>query len=248
MARRPVTPALPEGTRHAHLCQNRYAATGAETGHGHGHAGALCESAARRGGPLVRSPLDEHGRHALVCKVGGVAVRRHNVVRDYLGYALRPLVAGVAWERLVPEYATPANGDARLDLVVTDVAHGAALDVCVFYPLQPSGRATYGHSTHEQRKHRTYPQTAAGRRTGAPPMIPIVVSTFGVVSSTAASWLQGVEESACLKGRPFFPEPAGPQSLCQLVSLVTILESAQIVLSAHSQGGFDLGVVSTEGA
>ena len=72
---------------------------------------------------------------------------------------------------------------------------------------------------------------------------------FGVLSSTAVSWLQDVEESASLKGWPFYAEPAGPQSLCQLVSLVTILESAQIVLSAHSQGSdFDLGVVSTDGA
>ena len=182
-------------------------------------------------------------------KVGGVAVRRHNIIRDYLGFALRPLVAGVAWERHIPEYAAQANADARLDLVVTDVTHGAALDVCVFYPIQPNGRGTYGHNTHETRKYKTYPQTATGRRTGAPPMVPVVASTFGVLNSTAVSWLQGVEESASLKGRPFYAEPAGPQSLSQLVSLVTILEAAQIVLTAHSQGGdFDLGVVSTDGA
>ena len=49
-------------------------------------------------------------------------------------------------------------------------------------------------------------------------------------------FLDAVEASAAVKGKPFFCEPAGPASLCQLVQLVTILEVAQIVLWAHSQG------------
>ena len=64
----------------------------------------------------------------------------------------------------------------------------------------------------------------------------VVVSTFGVIGSTAVGWLERVEESASLKGRPFLAEPAGPKCLCELVSLVTVLEAAQIVLSGHSQG------------
>ena len=148
----------------------------------------------------------------------------------------------------MPDYATPANGDARLDLVVTDAVHGAALDIVVFHPIKPDGRGTYGHGGHEDRKYATYPQTCEGRRTGAPPMIPVVVSTFGVISSTAVGWLDGVEETASLKGRPYFQEPAGPRSLCQLVSLVTILEAAQIVLTGHSQGGPGAQPVANAGA
>ena len=123
-----------------------------------------------------------------------------------------------------------------LDLLVTDTVHGAALDIVVFHPVQPSGRGVYLHRTHEAEKYRTYPQTVAGRRTGAPPMIPVVVSTFGVLNEVAVSYLEAVEGSAVLKGKPFFSEPAGPASLCQLVSLVAILEVAQIVMAAHSQG------------
>jgi len=48
---------------------------------------------------------------------------------------------------------------------------------------------------------------------------------------------EAVEESARAKGKPFVAEPAGPQSLCQLVSLSAILEVATIVLLAHTQGG-----------
>ena len=67
-------------------------------------------------------------------------------------------------------------------------------------------------------------------------MIPVVVSIFGVVNSTAVSWLDEVGKSASLKGKPFLREPAGPQCLFKLVSLVAILEAAHIVLTAHSQG------------
>ena len=62
-------------------------------------------------------------------------------------------------------------------------------------------------------------------------------SSGGSSSSSVRTrlWLGRVEETASLKGRPFLAEPAGPRSLCQLVSLVAILEAAHIVLSAHSQ-------------
>lgn len=101
-------------------------------------------------------------------------------------------------------------------------------------PIQPNGRATHGYKVDEDRKCKTYPQTIASRRFGTPPLIPIAVSIFGVVSSTAVGSLEGVETSACLKGLPFFAEPTGPQSLCELGSLISIIESSHIVLSTHS--------------
>lgn len=74
-------------------------------------------------------------------------------------------------------------------------------DIVVFYPVQPSGRGVYLHGTHEERKYKTYPQTVAGRRIGAPPRIPLVVSTFGVLNELAVSYLDAVDGSAVLKGR-----------------------------------------------
>ena len=62
------------------------------------------------------------------------------------------------------------------------------------------------------------------------------MSTFGVINGTALDYFARVEESAAAKGMPFVPERAGPKSLCQLASLVTILEVASIVVSAHTQG------------
>ena len=62
-----------------------------------------------------------------------------------------------------------------------------------------------------------------------------VALTF-FVGLFAVSYLDAVEGSAVVKGKPYFSEPAGPASLCQLVSLVTVLEVAQIVMAAHSQG------------
>ena len=79
-------------------------------------------------------------------------------------------------------------------------------------------------------------------------MLPVVVSIFGVISSTAVGWLDGVEETASLKGRPYLQEPGGPRTLCQLVSLVTILEAAQIVLTGPSQGGLGAQLVANAGS
>ena len=69
------------------------------------------------------------------------------------------------------------------------------------------------------------------------PLIPVVVSTFGVLNAAAVTYLEAVEDSARAKGRPYVADPAGPQSLCQLVSLAAILDVATIVLLAHTQGG-----------
>jgi len=230
----PIQPALPDGARISTLCQSKYAVDGQVMGRGHGVRGTLCKT--KTNGVEQRSVLDPHGRHAIVCKTGGVAVGRHNLVRDFVGYALRSLVSGVAWEKFVVDIQRIDHANAKLDLVVTDAAHAAVLDMVVFHPIQPNGRSTYGHKAHENRKYATYNQTEEGRRRSTRPLIPVVVSTFGVINGTALDYFARVEESAAAKGMPFVPERAGPKSLCQLASLVTILEVASIVVSAHTQG------------
>jgi len=230
-----VVPAIPEGDQMAVKCQNVYAVSGEDVGHGHGTRGETCKSKARRGGPLEQTPLDRRGRHAATCKVGGMAIRKHNGVRDVLGYALKPLVSAVSWERAMPEIQrTDGGGEARLDLRVTDPANAAMLDVVVFWPLQKCGAKTYKHRAHERAKYVRYPTTRDGRRLTAVPLIPVVVSAFGCLNETAQAYLMQVEASARVKQRALYHEPAGPRSLSELVSLMAILETAAIVASAHS--------------
>ena len=228
----PVGPAIPaEGVVLPTECQNRYAAEGQTMGRGHGVRGRKCHT--KVNGQLRPTQLDGKGRHAITCKVGGIAVMRHNMVRDYLGFAMRSLVAGVAWEKAVPDFLT--DQEARLDLVVSDVAHSAVLDIVVFHPIQPNGTRVYHHQRHEDGKYAKYPQSKDGRRSCTRPLVPVVVSTFGQLNAVASEYFAVVEETARVKGKPFVAELAGPQSLAQLVSLVAILEVANIVLDAHSQ-------------
>ena len=171
----------------------------------------------------------------MVCKVGGAAVGRHNYVRDALGFALRPLVSSVRWEKLVAEIQRENLEDARLDLIICDPVHGALLDIVVFHPLKANGTGVYSASVHESAKYSKYRQSQDGRRVLSKPLIPVVVSTFGRINDTAVSYLDAVEGSAQLKDILFYASPQGPQSLCELLSLVTILEVADIVLSTHTQ-------------
>ena len=79
--------------------------------------------------------------------------------------------------------------------------------------------------------------TEAGRAKARQSTASTTKHASGRLNRCTSNRRAGVQETASLKGRPFLSEPAGPRSLCQLVSLVTVLEAAQIVLSAHSQGG-----------
>ena len=67
------------------------------------------------------------------------------------------------------------------------------------------------------------------------PLIPVVVSTFGVLNELSSSYLADVEKTARARGKPFLPRVGGPRSLEQLVSLSGILEAAAIVVDSHSQ-------------
>ena len=161
---------------------------------------------------------------------------RHDYIRDVLGTALRRLVAGVRWERYVSGLTRVDGAEkSRLDLVVSDPEHAALLDMVVFYPLQPDGVKTHAHRVHERAKYDRYRPTRDGRRQLAVPLLPVVVSTFGVLNAAALDWLTQVQETARQRGRPYAPEPGGPRSLEQLVALSTILEAASIACDAHSQ-------------
>ena len=64
--------------------------------------------------------FDEKGHHLCCCKLGGNTVARHNLVRDAVGLALRALLSGVFWERVVPEIENTdprSNGITKLDIV-----------------------------------------------------------------------------------------------------------------------------------
>jgi len=111
---------------------------------------------------------------------------------------------------------------SRLDLVVADAEHAAMLDLVVFYPLQDCGLRQYTHRSHESVKYKRYRPTLDGRRQHTKPLIPVVVSVFGVVNKTAGEYLAQVEASARARGRPVVPDICGPRSLGELVSQTAI--------------------------
>ena len=233
-----VRPAVPDGDDCARTCQNRYVVSHADGTRSVGGTCRSCPGGKRRGrqADRVPTPLDSKGRHALVCKVGGGAVARHDYIRDALGAALRHLVSGVRWERYIADLVRVDGADkSRLDLVVRDPEHSAMIDVVVFYPIQPCGRKLYQHRVHERAKFDRYQPTRDGRRQHAVPLVPAVVSCFGVLNETCATYLGGVERTARGRGKPFVPRTGGPRSLDELVSLMAILEAASIVTDVYSQ-------------
>jgi len=165
-----VVPAIPDSDDCAVCCQNRYVVTNAD---GVRAVGETCKSrrGSRRCGnqtALAPTVLDRKGRHALVCKVGGVAVARHNYIRDVLGGALRPLVSGVRWERYLPDIVRADGAEkSRLDLVIRDPEHVGMLDVVVFHPLQRCVTKAYRHLDHERAKYDRLPLPTAPRRPAA---------------------------------------------------------------------------------
>lgn len=180
-----VTAAMPDAADCAKCCQNRYVVANPD---GTRRLGGTCRSkpgGRRRGNQagFEPTPLDAKGLHALVCKVGSAAVLRHSYIRDVLRGALRPLVSGVWWERYLPDIVRAAGADkSRLDLVVRDPVHAGMLDVVVVFPLQPCGTRVYRHVDHEHTKFLRYQLRRDGRRQHALPLIPVVVSTFGVLN------------------------------------------------------------------
>ena len=109
------------------------------------------------------------------------------------------------------------------------------LEVVVFYPLQPGGLKAYRHFDHERVKFGRYQPRRDGRRQHVLPLIPVVVSTLGVVNDACVEYLSGIEQTARARGKPFVPTVGGPRSLEQLVSLMGILEAASIITDSHSQ-------------
>jgi hypothetical protein len=210
-------PAIPDIGDMSTVCGNVGAATGER-------AGERCPAA-----------LGADGRHALTCKLGGAVMVRHNLLRDGLGHALRALVTGVWWERVVPELQRKDGKEARLDLVVEDHHACGLLDVVVFYPLRPDGVSVYKHLGHENRKADTYPVTQDGRRLTNVPLVPIVVNVFGKLNQTATTYLETVEQVATQRGRPFRAAPGGPRSLAGVVAVLAVMTSARIVRHAFSR-------------
>ena len=78
-------------------------------------------------------------------------------------------------------------------------------------------------------------QRFRGPTLNALPLLPVVVSVFGVLNAAAVEWLGLVQATARQRGRPFMPDPGGPRDLQALVAHATILEAAAIVAEAHSQ-------------
>lgn len=84
-------------------------------------------------------------------------------------------------------------------------------------------------------KYDRYQPIRDGRRQHAVPLVPAVVSVFGVLNDACSLYLAGVEQTACDRGKPFVPRMGGPRSLVELVSLMAILEAASIVTDMYSQ-------------
>jgi len=98
-------------------------------------------------------------RSARFCKVAGIVIARHSALRDAVWHALKCILTGVWWERVVPDIVRDDGEEARLDIVVEDPCAGALLDFVVFFPIRPNGKARYKHRGHVQRKHTDYPMT-----------------------------------------------------------------------------------------
>ena len=69
----------------------------------------------------------------------------------------------------------------------------------------------------------------------ATPLVPVVVSTFGRVNQVALDYFDAIHLAAHAKGHGFLPEPAGPSSLGELISLIAILRVDSLACVAHSQ-------------
>ena len=84
-------------------------------------------------------------------------------------------------------------------------------------------------------KFNRYQPRRDGRRQHVLPLIPVVVSIFGVLNELSSTYLSDIENTARARGKPFLPRVGGPRSLEQLVSLSGILEAAAIVVDSYSQ-------------
>ena len=109
------------------------------------------------------------------------------------------------------------------------------LDIVVFYPLQPCGTKVYRHGGHEREKFKRYQPSRDGRRQHVLPLVPVVVSTFGVLNEMCSEYLSANEQTARTRGKPFVPSVGGPRNLEQLACLIGVLEAASIVADSHSQ-------------
>ena len=172
---------------------------------------------------------------------------RHNLWRDDMGHALRPLVSHVWWERTCPDVAATDGDEARLDLVVADPLTGALLDFVVFYPIQKNGKDVYKHKTHEKKKYEKYPmRDGEGRRITNHKVIPVVANVFGQLNDTAREYFDLVESVAKMRGRPYRPHAGGPRTLAGLASLSVILTAAQLVRQAYSRRRAELTATASE--
>lgn len=181
-------------------------------------------------------PLDRTGRHAMICNCGGKHVIRHNLLRDFVGHALRRLVSGVWWETAVAEIERENGEEARLDLIVEDPVAPAYLDFVVVFPLAIDGQSVQcSVATAEGTKFGKYPVTRDGRRLTNVPLVPFAVNVLGQLGNSAQEYLSSVERAAKAISRPYRPPPGQPPTIAALATLVTVLEVAHIVYRCHTK-------------
>ena len=151
--------------------------------------------------------MDGDGFHALVCRVGGLVIRRHHTIRDVLawigraaGYTSSTEVYEPAWTRA----RTNEHGEVEVEQARLDNRFGGPPsdplvygDVVVTHPegsaylhaaADSDGAAAAGAA---DGKHRRYPAWAlpGGR------LVPFSVEAFGRWGSEALDWLRGAVDA-----------------------------------------------------
>lgn len=118
------------------------------------------------------------GRHALVCKVGGGAVVRHNAVRDVVASWLRDCGFKASIQPCVPHWDTEQERarldvgyvDQRGDLVHLDVSLiAAATTIAAEGPARQLGLPSSTAATPGRALCRSFWMFAAGRPPARPP-------------------------------------------------------------------------------
>ena len=139
-----------------------------------------------------RHALDPKGVHALTCKIGGCTNTVHNAVADVIHEACKAAGYSARREQVIPELATEAVKEPRLDVEAWGVAgHGRLLlDITVRNERAERYRGNHATSRAEREKSTKYPAKGGVQATG------IAVSVQGRHGPQLAELLDGLADLA----------------------------------------------------
>ena len=147
-------------------------------------ASPTCQNTIQGGRCCSCDCLDDHGHHALTCRLGGGVQTRHNRIRDELRDWLKAQGVGASTEQAVPAWDTPRER-AVLDVAYMDSVRGARFsDVAVLAAHSHRGvPAQTRLERHERKKHVRYP---------GPHLVPFVVDVRGRWGKEAQAWARAM--------------------------------------------------------